>query len=305
MKIIKASEPILISQIKAQVFGAPGSGKTSFALTAEKPLLLDFDKGSHRAIVRADTLQIDSWSDVLELLDSKADLSAYRTLVCDTSGKLLDLLGQAIIAENGKMANAGGALTLQGYGVRKAYFKAFLDRALMLGLDIVLVAHDKEDKVDDVLKVRPDVGGSSYADVMKEIDLCGYMEIVKGKRTIDFNPSERAIGKNCAGFPQMEVDKITMADIIADTKKVLNERNKANVEVMAEIDELRNKVAMIKTADDANMFLSTMKEVKEDIVKQQIRKVLGAKTIELGLVFDADPAVRSFVPKKVAAEAAQ
>lgn len=303
MKIIKASEPILISQIKALLFGQPGSSKTSIALTSDRPLLLDFDKGAYRAIHRADTLEINNWPDVLELLDNPDQLKPYKTLVIDTAGKCLDLLALFIIDENGKMATSGGALTLQGYGVRKAYFKAFLDRVCALGLDVVLVAHDKEEKIEETMKVRPDVGGSSYADIMKEIDLCGYVEIVKGVRSLNFNPSERAIGKNCAGFPPMRADTITMAELIIDAKKILNERNVGNVEILKEVEELKIKVSNINNADDANLFMTTMKEVKEEVVKQQIRKVLSARTIELGLIYDATT-TKSFIPK-VAAQAAQ
>jgi hypothetical protein len=288
MKIIKASEPILISQIKAQIFGQPGCGKTSFALTAEKPLLLDFDKGAHRAVNRADTLEVTTWADVVELLGSKDDLSGYRTLVCDTGGKMLDFLGAHIISENGKLANAGGALTLQGYGVRKAYFQNFLMRVGLLGLDIIIVSHDKEKDQDEVTKVRPDVGGSSYADIMKDIDLCGYMEIIKGKRIIDFNPTERSIGKNCAGFPQMEVDKVTMAELFAKAKEVLNMRNAANVEVLGQIDEFKAKIATIASLDDATLFLDTVKSISEEVVKQQVRKLLSAKTMALGFKYSAE-----------------
>lgn len=304
MKIKKASEPILISQIKALLFGQPGAGKSSLALTAEKPLLLDFDKGSYRAVVRADTVEINQWTDVVDLLDSKEELKEYRTLVVDTAGKCLDMLALHIISENSKLAGSGGALTLQGYGVRKAYFKTFLDRACDLGLDVVLVAHDKEEKIEDAMKVRPDVGGSSYADIMKEIDLCGYVEIVKGVRTLNFNPSERAIGKNCAGFPPMKSDSVTMAGLIAEAKRILNERNAANTEVLVEIEELKTKVANIKTIDDANAFLTVMEGIETDIIKQQIRKVLTAKTIELGLKYDVGTSGFIVKPPVVAEQAA-
>lgn len=290
MKIIKASEPILISQIKALLFGQPGSSKTSLALTAEKPLLLDFDKGAYRAIHRADTLEIESWPDVLELINFPEALRPYRTLIIDTAGKCLDLLGTHIINENGKLATGGGALSLQGYGVRKAAFKAFLDKVCGFGLDVILVAHDKEEKIEDVMKVRPDVGGSSYADIMKEIDLCGYVEIVKGKRTLNFNPSERAIGKNCAGFPPMAADSVTMAELITDAKKILNQRNEGNVKAIQEVEKLKAEVAAITTIEQANAFIGTMKGITEEIIKQQIRRVMGARVIELGFAYDPNTA---------------
>lgn len=299
MKILKASEAIVVSQIKAQIFGAPGSGKTSFALSAEAPLLLDFDMGAHRAIRRADTMVINDWTDVMGLLTSKDDLAGYKTIVCDTVGKQLDMLGRHIISENGRLATTGGALTQQGYGVRKAHYYSFLQNVLALGLDIVLVSHDREKDVDEVTKVRPDVSGSTYSDIMKEMDLCGYMEIVKGKRMIDFNPSERSIGKNCAGFPQMEVtDNLTMASLISETKKIINKRNEASADIIAEIDQWKAKIAEIKTGEDAMKVVSDVKTVESDTIKQQVRKLLADKTTSLGLKYDAT--AKSYVPVNAA-----
>lgn len=300
MKIIKAAEPILISQIKVLLFGQPGCRKTSTAITASRPLLLDYDKGAHRAFGRADRLQMASWSDTLELLNTPNALDDYDTIICDTVGKQLDMLGAHIISENGKLATAGGALTLQGYGVRKANFQNFLNRLVIMGKDVVLICHDKEEKIEDTMKVRPEVSGSSYSDIMKEIDLCGYMETVKGRTMLNFNPSERAIGKNCAGFDLMDLTdgKITMAHIIADAKKILNKRNEASADIIAEIDQWKAKIAEIKTGEDAMKVVSDVKTVESDTIKQQVRKLLADKTTSLGLKYDAT--AKSYVPVNAA-----
>lgn len=290
MKIIKAAEEILVSQIKVLLFGQPGCRKSSTAITASRPLLLDFDRGAHRAFGRADRLEINAWSDVIEMLNTPNSLDAYNTIILDTVGKLLDMLGAHIISENGKLSTAGGALTLQGYGVRKSHFQNFLNRLMLMGKDCVLICHDKEEKIEDAMKVRPEVSGSSYSDIMKEIDLCGYMETVKGRTMLNFNPSERAIGKNCAGFDLMDLTDgaITMAHIISEAKSVLNKRNAASADVIAEIEAWKAKISEIKTGDEAMKVVSEVSKNQSDTIKQQVRKLLSNKTLSLGLKYDKD-----------------
>lgn len=301
MKIIKAAEPILISQIKVLLFGQPGCRKSSTAITASRPLLLDFDKGAHRAFGRADRLEINAWSDVIEMLNTAHALDDYDTIVLDTVGKLLDMLGSHIISENGKLATAGGALTLQGYGVRKSHFQNFLNRLVLMGKDVILIAHDKEEKIEDAMKVRPEVSGSSYSDIMKEIDLCGYMETVKGRTMLNFNPSERAIGKNCAGFDLMDLTdgNIPMSKIIADAKLILNKRNEASAEIIAEIETWKQKIAAITDGASAMKIVAEVAGSNSDTIKQQVRKLLADKTLSLGLKYDKD--AKTYVKQEVPA----
>lgn len=290
MKIIRASEPIIVLSVKVLLFGQPGCRKTSTAITANKPIHFDYDKGAHRAFGRADRLGMETWSDTLEAINSPDGLSEYDTVILDTVGKLLDMLGAHLISENGKLATAGGALTLQGYGVRKANFQHFLNRLVAMGKDVVLICHDREEKIEDTMKVRPEVSGSSYSDIMKEIDLCGYMETVKGRTMLNFNPSERAIGKNCAGFELMDLTdgKITMAHIIADAKKILNKRNEASAEVIAEIEVWKGKVEAVIDIPTANALVVYARSITSDTVKAQLLKLLSAKVLSLNLKYDKE-----------------
>ena len=67
IKIVKAGEPIQVTTAVALILGVPGIGKTTLANSAEKPLLLDFDRGSHRGMNRPDTVLIDSWKEIEDL----------------------------------------------------------------------------------------------------------------------------------------------------------------------------------------------------------------------------------------------
>ena len=76
------------------IYGQAGMGKSTVALSAPKPLLLDFDNGVKRMnmahLENIDTVQVTSWSDVQQVLQE--DLSAYQTIVVDTIGKMMDFI---------------------------------------------------------------------------------------------------------------------------------------------------------------------------------------------------------------------
>ena len=88
MSLIKKSNELVIpTTVKMMIYGQAGMGKSTVALSAPKPLLLDFDNGVKRMnmahLENIDTVQVTSWSDVQQVLQE--DLSAYQTIVVDTA----------------------------------------------------------------------------------------------------------------------------------------------------------------------------------------------------------------------------
>lgn len=88
--IRKPNEIQIQGKIKMLIYGQPGMGKTTMALSAPDPLLIDCDNGVQRVNPAhiSDTVQVSSYNDVLAVLNE--DLSPYKSLVIDTAGKLLD-----------------------------------------------------------------------------------------------------------------------------------------------------------------------------------------------------------------------
>ena len=104
-KIKKKSEITLPQKVVGCIVGTPGIGKTTLALSAPKPLLLDCDNGIHRvqAEYRTDCVQVESYEDILDVLQE--DLSDYETIVIDTLGKLIEFMLDYFINKDDERIN--------------------------------------------------------------------------------------------------------------------------------------------------------------------------------------------------------
>jgi len=199
--IRKPSELNVQTKIKALLYGQAGTGKSTLALSAPKPLMLDFDGGVHRVNYshQSPTVQITCWEDCENVL--KEDLRDFDSLVIDTGGKMLDYMAEYIIRKNSKMGRTNGALTLQGFGERKGMFRQFCRAIMIMNKHLIFVAHRDTQKINEDYRYVPMFGGSSYDDLVTDLDLVGYLEAVGKKRVITFDPSDRNDGKNTCNLP--------------------------------------------------------------------------------------------------------
>jgi hypothetical protein len=297
MSLIKKPFELEVNNsIKALIYGQPGLGKTTLSLSAPSPLLFDFDGGVHRVmpIHQTDTIQVRSWNDVVEVL--KEDLSGYKTIVIDTAGKMLDFMAADIIKGDPKMARKDGALTLQGYGARKVKFQNFLKQVSLMGKHLVFVAHDKEERDGDYRFIRPEIGGSSGGDLIKEIDLVGYMEAVGKKRTISFDPCEKFYGKNTCHLPTlMELPDVAdgakpnlmLTDIFSKYALSLEERKKVAGEYSQLMEIIRGGIDEAADCDALNekvKWVQTLQVIWDS--KLQASYLIKAKSQELGCVLN-------------------
>ena len=253
--IRKPSELNVQTKIKALIYGQAGTGKSTLALSAPKPLMLDFDGGIHRVNYahQGATVQVTSWEDCENVL--KEDLKEFDSLIIDTGGKMLDYMADYIIRKNSKMGKSNGALTLQGFGERKGMFRQFCRQIMMLNKHLIFVAHRDTQKINEDYRYVPLFGGSSYDDLVTDLDLVGYLEAVGKKRVITFDPSDKNDGKNTCNLPS-QIDLPVVVDPAGNGLA----NNFLTTQVIAPY--IANLEARIKTA---SKYDTVLKEIKEAI----------------------------------------
>lgn len=197
MSLIKKSNELVIpSTVKMMIYGQAGMGKTTVALSAPKPLLLDFDNGVKRVNMAhldgIDIVQVSSWQDVQQVLQE--DLSAYQTIVVDTIGKMMDFI---ISYKCGTRQPQ-----IKDWGGINAEFSWMTRTLSSLNKNVVFVAHRDTRKEGDDTVFIPALREKSYNSIVTELDLLGYLEMRNEngvqKRTITFDPTSRNDGKTPA-----------------------------------------------------------------------------------------------------------
>ncbi|HEL5342804.1 TPA: ATP-binding protein [Stenotrophomonas maltophilia] len=283
LRIIRSTDPIMVTRLNVCIYAAPGLGKTSISFTADKPLLLDFDRGAHRSANRKDTVQVERWEDVAHI--TADDLADFNTVVVDTAGRALDTLTPDIIRRNPKMGR-GGSLTLQGFGQLKAEFVAWLKHLNSLGKDVVLIAHMDEQRNGDEIIERLDVQGGSKGEIYKAADAMGRLSIRDGKRMLNFSPTDASFGKNPGQLEPLEVphperDPQFLACVIQQIKDRLNAMTEEQREAQAALEKWRDRTT---AAQDVTAINALLPEAKGG--SQAMKVLLNDRAAALGLAFD-------------------
>ena len=289
LKIIRSDEPITVGPLVICIYGPPGAGKTSLGYSASKPLLLDFDRGAHRAVSRKDTVQIESWADLESM--TQTDLEGYDTIVVDTVGRALDYLSTYIVSKNPKLGTAAGGLTLQGYGELKNRFSAWVKTIRSYGLDLVMVAHsDEQHKGDDLIE-RIDAQGSSKNEIYKVSDLMARLKVEPGSQmpVLTFSPSDTSFGKDPAGFGKLQVPDLTsgkpflgsLLDKARDHMNAMSEEQKARESKIAEWADAAEDATSV---DEINQLVADTSKADKSI-QAQAKRAVADRAKELGFVF--------------------
>lgn len=303
MGIIKRpSELSVKATLSVLIYGQPGIGKTTFGVSAPEAVLFDYDGGVQRinGAHQVPTLQPTSWEDTNEALKEIAlEMPEVKTIVIDTVGKMLDLMSAYIIKNDPKMAMRDGSLSLKGYGVRKTMFVNFIKQLAMMGKNVVFIAHEREERRGEETFKRPEIGGSSANDLIKELDLVGYMYAVGKERVVTFDPAEYYYAKNTCNLPAamklpMVVDEqgrgtsnVAFSNIVKSYKTA----QEARQETTAEYEMLLDKItAVVGEAHNAESLNGAMCEVfgYEHIYDSLLRakKAVAKKGAELKVVYN-------------------
>lgn len=300
--IKKPSELSVKATLSVLVYGQPGIGKTTFGVSAPDAVLFDYDGGVQRinGAHQVPTLQPTSWEDTNEALKEIAlEMPEVKTIVIDTVGKMLDYMSAYIIKNDPKMAMRDGSLSLKGYGVRKQMFVNFIKQLAMMGKNVVFIAHEREERRGDETFKRPEIGGSSANDLIKELDLVGYMYAIGKDRIITFDPAEYYYAKNTCNLPAaiklpVVVDEtgkasqnVAMANIVKSYETAQVKRQSMTAEYEQVLDLIAETMAFATDADSLNEVMAKvfgLEQIYDSLLKAQ--KAVAAKGKELGLTYN-------------------
>lgn len=301
MSLIKKATELQISKtVKMMIYGQAGMGKTTLALSAPKPLLLDFDNGVKRVnnaqLADVGIVPIKNWQEVQQVL--RENLSDYETIVVDTIGKMMDF----IIAYRCGF----GTPRIQDWSAINNDFQQFVHTLNDLNKNIIFVAH-RDVQTDGNSRVFvPALRPKNYNSIVTELDLLGYVQMRNEngyqKRTITFDPTDVSDGKNTCNMPSVmnipaindvqgnaiaKNDFITR-EVLGRYDKMIDIKENAAKEYQNVLDEIDNGVEQITDAAGANNFLAHIGEYKQhgSSVIIKARDMFSKKVKSLGLVYD-------------------
>lgn len=299
--IRKSTELTIPSTVKMMIYGQAGMGKSTLALSAPSPLLLDFDNGVKRINLAhldgIDTVQVSSWQDVQTVL--RENLLIYQTIVVDTIGKMMDFI---ITYKCGNRQP-----TIKDWSGINAEF-TWLTRTLSnLNKHVVFVAHRDTRKEGDDTVFIPSLREKNYNSIVTELDLLGYLEMKSDrglvKRTITFDPTNRNDGKNTCNLPSvMEVPTIIDRNgnstapnrfitdyIINPYLMMLSAKEEERRKYEAVVSKIREEIELISDASTANDFASRINDFEHTgSSKTLARSLFAAKVKQLGLIYDGE-----------------
>ena len=277
MTLIKTKTEIeLPKTIIGCITGVCGIGKTTLALSAPKPLLLDTDNGIHRvqSEYRVDCVQVKSYEDILEVLEE--DLSDYETIVIDTLGELVNFMLKYFADKDKSLITRGGTYNIKIWGFIKQEFQNLKLKLQLLNKHLIFVSHVKEDKDGENKVYRMDVAGSTSETVTKILDFLGFCEMLVKSRSISFSPSARFYAKNSIELNDyLEIPQLKTGDKNDFlTKEVIEptiaKRKQESAALKVNEEKLQQGRYLIEQATEPNAVLTAFKEMDLSVYNKKV-----------------------------------
>lgn len=302
------------------LYGTPGVGKTTLALSAPAPLLIDCDRGVGRvrADHRCDAIMPERYEDILEDLQSP-EVRNYETIVIDTGGSLVSLLQDWAVRQNPKLnAQRNGAISLKGFGAVKTEFLRLSEwLRVTMKKHVITVFHSVEEKKDDGVTQRLLCDGAARNLVWTPADFGGYVAFVGNVRTVFFAPEETFFAKRCFGIQA----RYTVTDLAPGTPNnfltrlfaearenirrdaaAFAEAKKTYADAVAKGREIVSGVTDAETAQAASDTLQTIRHAMTSAT--EVRTMFAQRLAQIGVKWDkARQAYVSLSPESGPAQA--
>lgn len=298
----------------AIIYGAPGVGKTTLALSAPKPLLIDFDGGVSRvkAYHRCLTLVCQNYDEVLRDIKDDA-VKDCETIVVDTGGSFIAYLQEWAMRQN-PAANRqkNGAISLKGFGAVKQEFQHFssLIRDTMQK-NVIFVFHSEETKDKDGNPMqRLLCEGAAKNIVWQPCDFGGYLQMIGSDRVLSLSPTQEFFAKGCYGMsgniPVPSIGETDKNDFLTRLFDKARDNIKSEADIYAPIREryenamtaAKGIVSAVESAEDATSAISALLGLDHALTsKKEASAMLNDRAKELGLIYD--PEKKAYAAKGV------
>lgn len=306
MAFIRASEPQKSEQnFVAIIYGAPGTGKTTLALSAPDPILIDFDNGMHRVAAwhRKDYIHVDRYEDVLNDIQIP-EIKAAKTLIIDTGGSFVTFLKDWAFRTQPTARTKGGEFnSLKGFGFVKNEFARLTSQIKdIMHKNLIYVFHSTEqaDK-DGNPQQRLMCEGQARNTVWNACDFGGYLQVVNGKRMLCLSPQDEYFAKGCHGITGMiEVPELKMGEpndfmarLFDRARQNIDSENDYWKEEKGRYDEVMEQVKAIVTGvtgpQSATEAAAALGEIQHVLTsKDEARTMLREKTEQIGLKWSTE-----------------
>jgi len=284
------------------LYGSPGVGKTTLALSAPDPVLIDFDRGMSRVKSqhRKPAIFCSTYEEVLRDLDSP-DMKSFQTVVVDTGGSFITFLQDWAMRSDPKVnRQKNGAISLKGFGAVKQEFIRFTNYVKdTLDKNLIYVFHSQEqsDK-DGNATQRLMCEGAAKNIVWTPCDFGGYVQMIGNQRVICFTPDQEYFAKGCHGIVgQIPVPELGPTDENNFITRIF-EQAKANIAAESEayapikeqydrvMETVRQMLATVKDAESANQVSADIQSLAHaSTSKTESSKMLKETAAKLGLVY--------------------
>lgn len=293
------------------LYGAPGVGKTTLALSAPDPIIIDFDRGMSRvkAQHRKTAIFCDTYDEVLSDIQSP-EVAACQTIIIDTGGSFVTFLQDWAMRSNPTVnKQKNGAISLKGFGAVKTEFARFTAMVKdVMHKNIIYVFHSQEQQdKDGNAQQRLMCEGAAKNIVWTPCDFGGYVQMIGEQRVVCFSPEQEFFAKGCHGI----AGKFTIPNLgehdANDFLTKLFERAKANIDAenkafepireqyataMAKATEI---IAGVTDVESANAAVQSIPKLEHALTSlKEASTMLKAKTDSLGLKFTKE----GYVPKE-------
>ncbi len=273
--LTKPSELKSPTTIKGLILGNTNSGKTTLALSAPEPILIDFENGLTRVSKQWQTIsmQCKHFSDFLDFLSSK-EIKQFKTIVIDPLGEMAEQIKAYVISKDPKLAKDGRKL----YPAIANEFKNVWTILKNKGLSIIFVSHSDEIMKENVESLKIRCEGNTIKNFLPtQMDFVAILkredENNRTKRFLNFEANETFTfakrWKELEGVievPTNQTENKFLTNVIWKSWEDKNKKEEeANQNYDSLIEELKNKIGNISNIEELNLYYSSIYKSHNEI----------------------------------------